>query len=75
MVQHSRNPEYWKRWADEYLFRLDALKESEVWWKEIWPHDLVIGNFNILRQIVHDLELKWNELEVMNFIDPVYWHA
>lgn len=75
MVQHSRDPVFWKKWADEYLFRLDKLKESEVWWREIWPHDLVRGNFSALCQIVHDLELKWNELEVARFINPGYWHA
>ena len=75
MVQHSKDPVFWKRWADEYLFRLDKLKESEVWWREIWPQDLVRGNLSVLCQIVRDLELEWNELGVTNFIDPNYWHA
>ena len=75
MAQHSKEHAFWKRWADEYLFRLEKLKESGVWWREIWPHDLVRGDLSVLSQIVHDLELQWNEPEVANFISPAHWHA
>jgi hypothetical protein len=75
MVQHSRDPLFWKRWADEYLSRLQKLKESGIWWRDIWPHDLVRGNLGALRQIAQELELDWDEPRVRNFIEPVYWHG
>jgi hypothetical protein len=75
MIYHSADSSFWRRWADEYLFRLDKLKESDVWWREIWPDDLVRGNLTALCQIVHDLKLEWKYPDVKTFIDPVYWHA
>ena len=75
MVRHSTDPLFWRSWIDEYLDRLDRLKGSGVWWREVWPHELASGDFGVLHQLINELDLNWNEQIVEEFILPGSWHA
>jgi tetratricopeptide (TPR) repeat protein len=75
MVQHSTDPLFWSRWIDAYLDRLDTLKKTGVWWREIWPHDVVSGNLGVLHQLIDELGLIWEENNIRDFILPGSWHA
>jgi hypothetical protein len=75
MVHHSTDPLFWRSWIDEYLDRLDRLKGSGVWWREIWPHELASGDFSVLHRLINDLDLNWSEQIVEEFILPGSWHA
>jgi hypothetical protein len=74
MNQHSFDPDFWRTWVKQYEQRLEALKSSGVWWREIDSHDAV-SDMNSLRTLVEDLGLQWNEPAVRSFIKPQHWHA
>lgn len=75
MNQHSFDPEFWRGWVREYEKRLEALKSSGVWWREIDSHDAVVSDLTPIRSLVQDLGLQWNEHAVRGFIKPQHWHA
>ncbi|MDP3584460.1 MAG: tetratricopeptide repeat protein [Thiobacillus sp.] len=74
MSQHSFDPQFWRAWVRQYEQRLEALKASGVWWREIDSHDTV-SDLSTLRTLVQDLGLQWNEPAVRSFIKPQHWHA
>jgi hypothetical protein len=75
MRQHSGNPALWRSWAEEYLARLEMLKNTCAACTEIWPQELIDGNPEPLRDLVADLGLQWNGSGVNGFIDSSCWHA
>ena len=75
MRQHSFDPEFWRGWVKQYEERLEALKSSGVWWREIDSHNAVVSDMKPLQALVRDLDLQWNESAVRSFIKPQHWHA
>lgn len=75
MNQHSIDSNFWRLWISEYEKRLDALRSSGVWWREIDSHAAVISDLAPIRSLVNDLCLIWNEQAVRDFIKPQHWHA
>ena len=75
MNQHSLDPDFWRSWIGEYERRLEALKSSGVWWREIDSHAAVTSDLDPIRSLVNDLGLKWDEPSVRAFIKPQHWHA
>ncbi len=75
MVHHSDDPIFWNQWVDQYLERIDALRSSGARCWEIWPHDLIIKGTDTLMCMVRELDLVWREQEVLDFIDPAFWHG
>lgn len=75
MNQHSRDPEFWKDWVQAYERRLDILKASGVWWREVEAVQLVSEGAAALRALVDDLGLVWNEAKVGELIKPRHWHS
>lgn len=75
MAQHSTDARFWRKWISEYLNRLEQLKKSRVWWREIWPQELITGGLEPLQQLVDELGLQWNEAAVSEFIAPAHWHT
>ena len=75
MVHHSTDPAFWRTFADAYLERLAELQQSEVWYREIWPRDVVAGDRQALRGLVEDLEMSWNERAVRRLVKPRFWHS
>jgi len=76
MVQHSTKPEFWYRWIELFEQRLDQFKqESNTWYREIWPHELILDDLNSLKRIIIELGLNYDEKEIKEFIRPKFWHA
>lgn len=75
LVQHSRDPEFWRRFADAYLERLRALDASAAWTREAWPQALVRGERGALRELAGELDLGWDEGAVRRFVAPRHWHS
>ncbi len=75
MAQHSTDPDSWYPWIDQYLLRLDRLKQTTNRWHEIWPGKLVSGDMQPLQGLVEDLQLNWNPDEISRFINKDYWHG
>ena len=60
---------------EAYAQRLEILKASGVWWREVEPQRLVAGGAGELRELVEALELEWNAGGVGELIKPRHWHA
>ena len=75
MNQHSCDPEFWKGWVRAYEQRLDILKASGAWWREVEAAQLVSKGAGALRALVDDLGLEWNDAKVAGLIKPGHWHA
>lgn len=75
MNQHSLDPDFWRAWIGEYEKRLEALKSSGVWWREIDSHEAVTSDLDPIRSLANDLGLKWDDRAVRAFVKPQYWHA
>ena len=75
MVQHSTDPDFWLRWIQSYLDRLDVLRRTVDNYSEIWPHSMVRGDLSPLKNLAEELGLDWNEAAVSRFILPDSWHA
>ena len=75
MNQHSRDRAFWQAWVEAYAQRLEVLKASGVWWREVEPQRLVVGGAGDLRELVEALELEWNAGGVGDLIKPRHWHA
>ncbi len=74
MKKQSIDPKFWKKWIDEYLTRLDALKQSNCTCSEIWAPSIIDGDLTELKKICHTLGLTWDNNALKEFVTPTYWH-
>ena len=75
MSQHSLDRSFWKRWADEYLDRLEQLKSATGSCYEIWPGALMEGDLTEMNILATSLGLEWEDHTVSQFIDRSFWHG
>lgn len=75
MKQHSRDPDFWKNYAEEYRVRIDALTASGANVLEISSPDVINGKFDQFREVLARLGLTFREDELKEFISPDYWHG
>ena len=75
MAQHSSNENLWLKWVEQYNLRLEMLLTSGNDCSEIWPQQLIQGDFSALEQLIAKLELNWDEQRIKEFILPGAWHA
>jgi len=75
MRYHSSDPVYWEHFSNRYLEHLENLKKSGANVREIWSQDLIDGQLETFERVVNEFRLEYNESELIEFIDPVHWHA
>jgi hypothetical protein len=75
MRQHSGDPAFWQQWVQAYQLRLDILKASGVWWRELEAERLIDEGPVALASLVKDLDLTWNAAAVESLVRPQHWHA
>ena len=75
MKQHSQDRKFWENFVQEYLVRIDALKNSGATVLEISSPEVIAGNFEGLKELVSQLHLEYREEELKEFITPAYWHG
>jgi hypothetical protein len=75
MRYHSDDPEFWSQWIDVYRERLEMLKASGVWWREINTPDLMAGDSTVMQSVVSELGLQWQDEQIRRFINPRFWHS
>lgn len=73
MNQHSTQREFWGQFVLAYHERLEVLRGSGLWLREVWADQLIDGDYRVIKDIVFGLELDWNEEKVGEFIVPSYW--
>lgn len=75
MMQHSRDPEFWAAWSDQYHSLLQSLVEDPVTNTiEVWP-DEFFENPSAAEQLVEQLGLDWDAEAFFRFVDPALWKA
>lgn len=74
MKRQNNDPVFWQLWAEQYLVRLNILKQTELQWTEIWPQKMIDGDFSELKSLVLSLNLNWRKDALREFITPSYWH-
>lgn len=74
MKRQNNDPIFWYHWVDAYLERLDFLKSTNLCWSEIWSDSVIEGDFSDIKQLVQNYQLNWQEEQVINFINPKFWH-
>ena len=75
MNQHSRDRDFWKSFAKDYLNRIDALINSGANVLEISSPEVVNGNLDRLGAVISQLGLTFREAELKAFISPAHWHG
>ncbi|MCP3850092.1 MAG: hypothetical protein GY694_07640 [Gammaproteobacteria bacterium] len=75
MKQHSQNRKFWKKFAQEYEIRINALKESGATVLEIYSPDVIKGDVENLKELISQLSLVYREKALKEFITPAYWHG
>jgi len=75
MSRQSEDIAFWHKFIEAHLDRLALLKTSGVWWRELWAAPVINGDFTELRNLIEELRLQWNESAVVQFIEPLFWHA
>ena len=75
MMQHSKDPEFWQCFVDEYMQRIKMLMNSGATCYEIWPDTIMQGDFSRFRELLETLGLSFDEKALGEFISPKFWHA
>lgn len=75
MKQHSQERDFWEKFAEAYLLRIEALKDSGARVLEISSPDIIGGELGELEKLVSRLGLTYREKELKEFISPAYWHG
>lgn len=63
----------WYKWFQVHERRLQEILNSEYDSMEIWPQQLIDGDFNKMKSIINWLGLNWEEEEIKNFVDKNLW--
>ncbi len=65
----------WQGWVEEHLKRFQEMYAEGLNIREIWPQEMVSGNFKGIEFVVKELGLEWKEKEVIEFISPALWNG
>lgn len=75
MKQHSTKTEFWEKFIDDYLLRLDFLQQATHFCYELRAEEIVSGQLGSLRKLTNDLGMVFEEDAVRNFVAPKFWHG
>jgi hypothetical protein len=63
----------WQRWIDVHKKRFMEMEENGLDVREIWPEDMINGNFTSIMNVVQEMGLSWNKDKILEFITPILW--
>ncbi len=63
----------WLWWVDQHVRVFEQIKRELSAW-EIWPENMINGDYRALYSLIHHLGLQWTS-QVLTFIDPKLWKA
>lgn len=74
-MRHYHDQYGWARWAQEYVDRIEDLKESDAEYGELWPgHSIAVDDYSAFREVVEFCGLEWDEDAVRSVVRPQEWH-
>lgn len=69
-----KNAKGWQYWIDQHKKRFKEMKRAGLDIFEIWPTEMVHGDFKSARELISYLDLNWQGDKVCEFISPALWH-
>src|SRR4030065_256064 len=63
----------WAKWVDFHLARFDEMKENCSYVYEIYPQQIINGNFESIKTLINILGLSWDKEKVVEFVAPALW--
>ena len=68
-----RSEKGWQSWVDHHKENFGKMKKAGLNVTEIWPQEMIAGDFTKIKRAVKKMGLAWKEKEVMEFISPALW--
>jgi hypothetical protein len=68
-----RTADGWAGWVDHHEKCFEDMKAAGLWVREIWPSEMVNGDFSAMEKVVSEIGLTWNS-EAPAFVSPKLWH-
>lgn len=68
-----RKAEDWDAWVDHHLMRKEEMKQARIEVNDVYSNDIIKGDYTIIKQLIIDFGLKWNEKAVSDFVSPELW--
>ncbi|MCP4475388.1 MAG: hypothetical protein GY821_12650 [Gammaproteobacteria bacterium] len=68
------NREGWLFWVRQHIELFLQMWKAELNILEVFPQEMIDGNFLEMKSVIDWLGLEWKEEEVVNFISPALWN-
>ena len=75
MMQHSSDPDFWHRLADDYEERLKDLSSSVATVHQVKTDAVIGGDFRAIEKICLAHGLAYNSDSVAEFVSPQFWNS
>lgn len=69
------NPKDWEKWVEHFEECFKQMKEAKIKMKEVWPVNMIQGNFTEMKKVIEWCGLTWNDKKVLDFVEPALWHG
>jgi hypothetical protein len=74
-VRVASEKEGWIWWVRQHEKRFEEMILAKLNIKFVWPHKMIDGNFDELKQVIEWAGLEWKENEVKQFIEPKLYNS
>ena len=64
----------WLGWVREHVKRFKEMYENKLNIREVFPQEMIDGNYIDIESIIEWLGLEWKEQTVKDFISPELWN-
>jgi len=64
----------WLGWVREHVKRFKEMYENKLNIREVFPQEMIDGNYIDIESIIEWLGLEWKEQTVKDFISPDLWN-
>jgi hypothetical protein len=74
-MRGHQDKESWMRWVQVHIKRFNEMLNAGLDLREVWPQEMIDGEFNEIRSVIEWLDLDWNEKEIIEFVSPKLWNG
>jgi len=70
-----KNTTGWQKWVDQHKVHFVEMRYAGLDVIEIWPQEMVNGDFTSIKRLIRIFKLNWKEKDVLEFITPALWSS
>lgn len=74
-MHRYRDREGWLFWVKEHVKRFREMFEDRLDIMEVFPQEMIDGNYTEIESVIKWAGLEWKEKEVKEFISPDLWNG